>query len=156
MAQGTKPRGRRTPLRVNRLQIDFVILADAAQVNSGKLSMLGGGWNIYPSQQYPAALPFAVAIGILVPWQETNRKHRFEFVIRRAEGETLGKGAGDFEIGREAGLPPGMTQRVTLAVGGQLGIPGPGTYEVAVTIPDDQKIITFEALLPARPPSKPS
>lgn len=107
---------------------------------------MGGGWNIYHGVDYPTAIPFAVAIGILVPWNETNRKHKLEFEIRAAEGEVLGKGEGEFAVGRELNIPPGMTQRITYAFGGQLGIKAPGTYEVAVTIPGDEKVVTFEAI----------
>lgn len=116
----------------------------------GKLYMLGGGWNVLRPPKYPVNFPFGVAIGILVPWSETNRSHKFEFVIKASEGQILGKGEGNFEVGREVGIKPGMTQRVTLAVNGQLGAEAPGTFEVIVTIPGDNKRITFE-LLPAPP-----
>jgi hypothetical protein len=136
------------PFPGERLRIDFVILADAAQVMGGKLYLLGGGWNLYHAQSYPVAAPFAVAIGVLVPWSETNRKHRFDFVIRASEGMELGRGGGEFEIGREVGIRAGMAQRVTLAINGQLGLQAPGTYEIVVTIPGDEERTTFEALPP--------
>ena len=141
-----------TTVPLDRLEIDFVILADAAQVKDGKLYMLGGGWSVYHAKQYPLNFPFSIAIGILVPWSETNLTHKFEFVIKASEGETLGKGNGEFEIGRAVGIRPGVTQRVTLAVGGQLGAQAPGTFEVIVTIRGDEKRITFE-LLKAPPKS---
>lgn len=135
------------PLPGERLQIDFVILADSAQVMGHKLYMLGGGWNLYRAQSYPVNIPFAVAIGVLVPWSETNRKHRFEFVIKASEGMELGRGAGDFELGREVGIRAGMKQRFTLAINGQMRLEAPGTYEITVTIPGEERCITFEALL---------
>lgn len=135
------------PFPGERLQIDFVILADSAQVVGGKLYMLGGGWNLYRGRSYPDTSLFAIAIGVLVPWSETNRGHRFEFVIKASEGTVLAKGEGEFEVGREPGLRPGMTQRFTLAVNGHLVLQAPGTYEIVVTIADDEKRITFDALL---------
>ncbi len=141
-----KTQGSTKPFRPEELEIDFVILADAAQVVGGKLYVMGGGWNVYHATQYPLNIPFSVAIGILVPWSETNRKHRFEFTILASEGAILGKGEGDFEVGRKVGIKAGMTQRMTLAVSGQLGIPAPGTYEIIVTIPGREKRISFEAL----------
>ena len=131
-----------------RLEIDFVILADAAQVVGNKLYTLGGGWNLYHGQQYPLVFPFAIAVGILIPWSETNRKHRFEMIIRASEGKEMVKGEGEFEIGREVGIPAGMTQRATVAINGQLPLESPGTYEIVVKIPGDQKLVTFEALPP--------
>jgi hypothetical protein len=138
---------RSKPFPAERLQIDFVILADSAQVIGNKLYMLGGGWNLYRAQSYPVNAPFAVAIGVLVPWSETNRRHRFEFVIKASEGMELGKGAGEFEVGREVGIRAGMKQRFTLAVNGQMRLEAPGTYEITVTIPGEERCITFEALL---------
>ena len=129
-----------------RVEIDFVILADYAQAAQGKLNMIGGGWNLHNANQYPSTLPFGLAIGILVPWSQTNRKHDFTFVIKGSEGPEVARGGGQFEMGREAGIPPGMTQRATVALSGQLQIPQPGTYEVIVTAAGAEKCITFEAL----------
>ena len=51
---------------------DFLILADAAQVQGEKLYMLGGGWSLIWAKEFPAQHQMAVAAGILVPWMETN------------------------------------------------------------------------------------
>ncbi len=143
-AKATRPSAAK-PFPADTLEIDFVILADAAQVKGGKLYMLGGGWNIFrPPEKYPIDFPFAVAVGILVPWAETNREHSFNFVIQASEGAVLGKGEGRFEVGREVGLKAGMKQRFTLAISGGLHAEGPGTFEVIVTIPGDEKRVTFE------------
>lgn len=128
------------------LEIDFVILADFAQAGGGKLNLIGGGWNVYTATQYPTTIPFGVGIGILVPWPLTNRKHTFELVIKGSEGPELLRGGGEFEVGRVAGIPPGMTQRFTLGISGQLQVAQPGTYEIIVTAAQSSKRVTFEAL----------
>ena len=128
------------------IEIDFVVLGDYAQAVQGKLNLIGGGWSVHHATQYPSTLPFGIAIGILVPWSLTNRTHRFELVIKGSEGPDLVKGDGDFEVGREPGIPAGMTQRVTLGMSGQLQVPEPGTYEIIVTSADSMKRVTFEAL----------
>ena len=128
------------------IEIDFVILGDYAQAVQGKLNLIGGGWNTHNADQYPSALPFGIGIGILVPWSLTNRTHRFELVIKGSEGADLVRGGGEFEVGRDAGIPAGMTQRFTLGISGQLQVPEPGTYEIIVTSADSIKRVTFEAL----------
>jgi hypothetical protein len=128
------------------IEIDFVILGDYAQAVQGKLNLIGGGWNTHNTDQYPSALPFGIGIGILVPWSLTNRTHRFELVIKGSEGADLVRGGGEFEVGRGAGIPAGMTQRFTLGISGQLQVPEPGTYEIIVTSADSIKRVTFEAL----------
>ncbi len=137
-------------IKPEAVEIDFVILSDYAQAASGKLNLIGGGWNIYHAKQYPFTLPFGLGIGILVPWHLTNRRHDFAFTIKGSEGPELARGGGLFEVGREAGMPPGMTQRVTIGLSGQLQIPQAGTYEINVTAAGAEKRITFEALPPPR------
>ena len=73
-------------LRPDRVEIDFVILADFAQAVQGKLNLIGAGWNLHHAQQYPSPLHFGVGIGILVPWSLTNRKHSFTFGISKLVG----------------------------------------------------------------------
>jgi hypothetical protein len=128
--------------------LDFLILADAAQEVAGKLYLLGGGWDMLTPPTYPSVIPFGLGVGILVPWAHTNMKHHFTFVIKASEGPDLARGEGDFEVGRKPGLRPGMTQRVVLAIHGQLNIPGPGTYEVIAQVADNIKRTTFDALSP--------
>lgn len=96
---------------------DFLILADAAQVQGDKLYMLGGGWSTIRVKQVPAQHQMAVAAGILVPWLDTNVKHRFRIVLRTDDAQTtFGQVEGEFEQGRPAGVPAGTTQRVMLAI----------------------------------------
>jgi hypothetical protein len=95
---------------------DFVILADAAQVQGDKLYLLGGGWTMIWAKEFPAQHQMAVAAGILVPWLETNAKHNFRILVRAEDGTTFTDVGGEFEQGRPPGLPPGTTQRVMFTV----------------------------------------
>ncbi len=95
---------------------DFVILADAAQVQGEKLYVLGGGWSHIWAKEFPSQHQMSVAAGILVPWMETNQRHQFKVVVRLEDGATLGQIGGEFEQGRAAGLPAGTTQRVMLSI----------------------------------------
>jgi len=130
-----------------QVEIDFVILGDFAQAVEGKLYMLGGGWTIHNAQGFPSFLVFGLGLGFLVPWGETNRQHHFDFLVKGSEGPELARGGGDFEIGREAGTPAGITQRVVVGIAGQLQIPQAGAYEIEVKIGDIVKRVTFEAQL---------
>ena len=147
MAAQKRTKARGAALPGDSIEIDFVILADFAQAVLGKLNLVGGGWNVHNATQYPSTVQFGVGIGILVPWSLTNRQHRFELLIKGSEGgPELVRGGGEFEIGRTAGIPPGMVQRVTLGFSGQLQIPEAGTYEIIVTAAGRSKTVTFEAL----------
>ena len=102
------------------ISADFVILCDAAQVQGEKLFMLGGGWSLIWAKEFPAQHQMAVAAGILIPWLETNSRHRFRIQVRAEQGTVFGDVNGEFEQGRPPGLPPGTTQRVMLTL--NLGI----------------------------------
>ena len=98
------------------ISADFLILADAAQVQGEKLFMLGGGWSVVSAKEFPAQHQMAVAAGILIPWMETNARHEFKVIVRGEDGTTFGEIKGEFEQGRAPGLPAGTTQRVLVAI----------------------------------------
>jgi hypothetical protein len=94
---------------------DFLILADSAQVQGDKLYMLGGGWTFIWAKEFPVQHQMAIAAGILIPWMETNARHAFRIEVHAEDGTKFGEVAGEFEQGRPAGLPAGITQRVMVA-----------------------------------------
>ncbi len=97
-----------------------MMLADAAQVQGGKLFILGGGWNITNAQS-----PSAIALIFEIPWSETNRRHSFALELVDADGHGVGIGPdgappfefrSDFEIGRPPGSRPGVSFNVPFAL----------------------------------------
>lgn len=110
-----------------------MLLADAAQAVGGKLFVLGGGWSVIG----PAPAPMAIALKIDVPWDQTHHRHHWTLdlvdedahpvIVATAEGERPVQIAGDFEVGRPAGLAPGKPIDLPLAIGvGPIPLP-PGT-----------------------------
>jgi hypothetical protein len=107
----------RVPMKVTML------LADAAQVADGKLYVLGGGWDVIG----PQIGPTAIAMLMQVPWDQTNRRHRWRLELVDSDGEpvvvptpmggqepiTVG---GEFEVGRPPGIPPGTPISVPSAI----------------------------------------
>jgi hypothetical protein len=147
----SKPRRKRGNLLGDeQVQIDFVLLADYATAVQNKLTVVGAGWNLFHASEYPTVIPFGLGIGLLVPWSQTNRRHSFRFEIRKSEGSVVATGGGDVEMGRQPGIPLGMTQRIVLGVAGQVRAEEPGTYEIIVTTEHDEKVVSFEAMSPRR------
>ncbi len=119
----------------DRLEVDFLILADAAQVQNEKLFMLGGGWTFVRAQTFPAVHPMSVALGVLVPWMQTNQRHKFRLEVRNEDTKAVVVTAeGEFEQGRPPGIPPGMTQRVTMAFNFALQIEAPAQFVAEVSV----------------------
>ena len=105
-----------------------ILLCDAAQAIDGKLYMLGAGWTTIGAQ--PA--PFAIALLMDVPWDESNRAHHFDLRLVDGDGQPVTPiggdipiaVGGDFEVGRPAGLREGSTLRMPFAISfGPLALP---------------------------------
>lgn len=111
--------------------IEWLILADAAQVVGNKLYLLGGGWDLLTvNQPFPATQPGAVAVSLRVPWNETNERHQIGLEILTEDGQSLAKAGGDFEVGRPPGIRPGQDQRLQIAFNVGLRLDAPGTYAI--------------------------
>ena len=55
-------------------RVEWLILADEAEVVNGKLYMMGGGWDRLTAQSLPWGQHMAIAVAIRVPWMDTNRQ----------------------------------------------------------------------------------
>ncbi len=98
-----------------------MLLADFAEAINGKLYVMGGGWSVTG----PMPTPFAIALKLEVPWNETNRKHRLQIALLDPDfhpvhaptpaGPASVVIGGDFEVGRPVGLLPGTPIDVPLA-----------------------------------------
>ncbi|HEV8633688.1 MAG TPA: hypothetical protein VG370_05525 [Chloroflexota bacterium] len=89
------------------MEVEWLILADAAQVLGGKLFLLGGGWDVLTvNSAFPLQQRCAVAVALRVPWNETNQRHQVEIEIEDEDGqhELFSVGA-EVEVGRRPGIP---------------------------------------------------
>ena len=135
------------------MEIEWLILADSAQVVGNKLYLLGGGWDVLNVRQ---KLPFnqqcAIALSVKVPWNNTNERHNFEVEIisedqATEEPKSLAKLGGQFEVGRPPGIPRGQDQRIQLAINIGLNMDSTGTKIVIARIDGtESKRITFNVV----------
>jgi hypothetical protein len=122
------------------VEVEWLIIADSAQVVGNKLYLLGGGWdNLAVNAPFPIDQRMGVALSIKVPWNETNLKHLFEIEIISEDSNTeapksLMKANGQFEIGRMPGIILGQEQRFQLALDMTLKIEAPGTKTIIARI----------------------
>lgn len=124
---------------ISQLEVEYLFLADGAQVQNGKLYILGGGWDRIQFPSYPQTLPAAIVLGVRVPWTETNRRHTFEVTGRTADAhQELFKAEGEFEVGRPPGTPQAMPQMFQVAMQLPMNVPAPGSYEVMARIDGDK------------------
>jgi hypothetical protein len=133
-----------------------LLLADAAQAVDNKLYILGGGWSITG----PDPVPSAIALKIDVPWDQANQRHHWELALLDDDGVPVFLGdtenaqsvviSNDFELGRPAGVPPGTSLELAMAINlGPLPLE-PGRYVWQLTI-DDQTQEDWQAAFSVRP-----
>ncbi len=127
------------------MDIDFLILADAAQVAEGKLYLLGGGWDRMALNSLPAVQTIGIAVGVIVPWNETNTPHTLRLMVEDEDGATIIQPVEvRLEIGRPAGLSAGSDQRVTVAFNAHLPLSKRGGYVVTTALENGaQKRLRF-------------
>jgi hypothetical protein len=115
------------------------MLADYAAASNGKLTVVGGGWNITG----PEACPFAIAMLIDVPWHMTNQEHIVRLELIDLDGSPvtpLGATQPEtievrFEIGRPPGVRSGTTQPFPVPLNhGPMGLPTGSHYEWRWTV----------------------
>lgn len=138
-----------------------MMLADSAQAVNGKLYILGGGWEFTGPQLTPSAIVLIVA----VPWSETNRRHRLNLALVTDDGQPFNVPTpmgeqplvieSEFEVGRPAGITPGSSINVPIALNiGPLQYTG-SRYEWRCTINgsgrDDWKV-AFQYRTQPQPP----
>ncbi len=117
-----------------------MLLADAAQVSDGKLYILGGGMTMIG----PRPQPLAVALRLLVPWDQANVPHRWQLDLIDEDGQPVSvrdkviSVNGKFEAGRPAGLRPGTPLGVALAINvTPLPLPAGRSYSFRLSIDDE-------------------
>ncbi len=126
------------------MEVEWLILADAAQVVGNKLYLMGGGWDrLSVNKPFPIDQRLALALSIKVPWNETNQKHAFEVELisedKTSEApKSLVKAGGQFEVGRPVGITPGQEQRFQLAMDMGLRIEEAGTKSVIARIDGEE------------------
>ena len=98
-----------------------MLLCDYAEAFRGKLYIMGGGWTMCP----PGLRSMVLAIRIMVPWSETNERHKMVLTLlddsgrpaELAEPGQLTRQEDVFEVGRPPGLPSGTEIEYTAVLG---------------------------------------
>jgi len=120
------------------MDVDYLVLADAATAADGKHYIHGGGWDTLWAASFPVTQPqMTAAVRLRVPWHDTNQPHQLGVDIVDADGNSLlpQRMAQAITVGRPPTLDPGDDQVVPLTftfAGFQF--PAPGTYALIVTI----------------------
>jgi hypothetical protein len=128
--------------------IDFLLLADRAEVHDGKLYVMGGAWDRTFVSNFEQPVEFYVSLGLLVPWTGTNKQHHVALALENEDAVQVGE---SFDVGVNVGRPPavadeGQSFRVLVSVRCSFLLPRPGPYVLVARItPDEVKRTVFYA-----------
>lgn len=111
-----------------------LLLCDAAQADpAGKVHILGAGWSITQASPGNPLPPHAIVAIIHVPWNEANRMHTARLILQDADGRVVQIETPNglvplvheqqFEVGRPAGVPEGISLESPVVVNIGPGLP---------------------------------
>lgn len=126
-------------------EIDFMILADKAEAFNGKLYMMGGGWDRLTVPDITNQLPINLAVGVLMPWNETNEDLPLTFSILDEDGASVQDDmTATVTIGRPPGAIRGQTFRLVFAATAMVKFPKYGAYCLTARVAgSDTKSVVF-------------
>ena len=121
------------------MEMEWLILSDAAQVVGGKLFLMGGGWDTLTIRtEFPVTQHMGVALAFRVPWNETNQRRPFTLQMQDDDGKVLVTAGGQFEVGRPPGAKQGQDQRMQFAANLITRFTDPGSYVIVVTLDSEE------------------
>src|SRR5262245_30791421 len=129
--RGSSPRTTPTDRRLEQSDpiLDFLIVADRAEVVNGKLYMMGGAWDRLYVRNFDEPVGFFIALGVLVPWNATNIDHQVDLRLHSEDGAPIGP---EFGVSLNVGRPPqasrGQSFRAHVAAANSFTLPGAGAY----------------------------
>ena len=133
-----------------QVEIEFLILADRAEILNGKMYMMGGGWNRKSIQNIDNPVAISMVIGILIPWNFTNELHHIRISLMDEDGTILQP---TIEASVNMGRPPeakmGQDFRAMAVINGQWKLPALGAYSFVASVENGQeKRVAFFANAP--------
>lgn len=117
------------------MEIEWLILADYAEVIGNKLYLQGGGWDrLTVNTGFPHKRSIGVATSVRVPWRDTNTEGTLHLALATEDNVELASFEGAFRVGRPPDLPDGSYQRVQIAGSFNADLQEPGIYVVTARI----------------------
>lgn len=131
------------------MDVDYLLIADFAEAFNGKIYVQGGGWDTMTANSpFPLRRNVAIALGLRVPWEETNQRHTVRLVVLNEDRQAeLAVAEGEVEVGRAPGIPPGQSQLVPVAFTIPLAFDAPAAFSVRLSLDGEEvKVVPFRVV----------
>lgn len=124
--------------------VDFLIVANHAELVNGLLYLVGGGWtDHHRAVRVGADAPMShlgIAVGVRVPWNETNQPHLLTIQIEDEDASSLLKLEATLKVGRPPQLTPGTEQPVVFGFPIDVRFPSAGGYRVVARLDSEGEV----------------
>lgn len=117
------------------MEVDYLLVADAAEAINGKHYIHGGGFDTIMAFNVPAThARLGIAARFLIDWNETNQPFDVKFDILNADGKSIlpRPFEGKINVGRPVTAQPGDAQAASLALN-LVGLMFPTFGDYAIT-----------------------
>ena len=144
-------------IQIEQVEIDFLMLADRAEVINGKIYMMGGAWDRQQIADFTKPTTISMVVGVVVPWTLTNEPHSVHIFIEHEDGSKLEPQiSGVVTVGRPLNATRGQKFRAVVPITAQWILRGPGTYRVVASLQDgqDKRTVFYAQQSPNPSPSR--
>jgi hypothetical protein len=117
---------------IHAMEIDYMVLAEHAEVVGGKLYLMGGGWDTMHVPDAPANVRVMVAAGIRVDWDETNAQIPIGIRVDDDDAQEIFRLDGQMNVGRPPNLLPGTSQLSQMTFAIQAAFKSLGGYRITL------------------------
>ena len=118
-----------------QVEIDFLLLADRAEVLNGKLYMMGGAWDRRQIRDIGAPISLTIVASVLVPWNLTNEPHGLRIRIEDEDGSPVPPEVeATVNVGRPVNATQGQSFRATAVINKRWALPRFGTFRVVASV----------------------
>jgi hypothetical protein len=113
-------------------EIDYLLVADRAEVVNGKLYLMGGSWDRIQPPSFPHRMMLGIALGVRIPFAHTDDQHKVAIELQHEGQRLLG-----FEAKLTTGRPPGMAGMDMLV---------PMAFNIPVAVPAEGQLVLRAAV----------
>ncbi|MBK9342772.1 MAG: hypothetical protein IPN07_06935 [Dehalococcoidia bacterium] len=140
------------------MDIDYLILAEHAEVTGSKLYLMGGGWDTMNVADVPSNVRITAVAGIRVEWDETNVSLPVVVRVDDDDAQEVFRLDGQMNVGRPPQLLPGTSQLSQMTFVLQLQLKALGGYRVSLAVgPEDRQVrrsVPFRLVKAPAPPTR--
>jgi hypothetical protein len=115
-----------------RPEIDYLLVADRAEVVNGKLYLMGGSWDRVQPPSFPHRMMLGIALGVRIPFAHTDDQHTVAIELVHDDARLVG-----FEAKLTTGRPPGMAGMDMLV---------PMAFNIPIAIPAEGQLVLRAAV----------